>query len=447
MGILSKLVGVFKKHPTLKGDAAAYAEGANKSFDATYNEFIQSVETIDRIIRLHANVMSLLKPKIMKADNKGKLKPLKVKNLNLEFPNETDTRVDFLRKLGVSLFSQGASIIVGESSKGLVNLYNIDVSKVTIETSTSKLIESFTYTASDGTELTYKPKDVIYINDSIDISNLTYSLSRLKSLNDVILVQAGIVAKVKDSIQGGAKDSFIVSAKDPLSQDTQNAVKASFDKFMQSTSSSTLLLNMDLAFHQVSNSMTGAEMLEFFTKVNQMMIDHFNIPPALIGDNSTGGANKNEELLYSLKVWFTTMVKPIISNIELNFTRYLQNTLGLQNAVLVLSSEDIDILDDPIDTKVDRALKLHKAGLMSINEARELCELDRLDAESADLHFLAQYLLGSAPITVERFDDEVERMLQLGASTSQSDSNPSGNSGGEDNTNNITGSRGGPQGV
>ena len=449
MGLLNNLTESFKvlvglKHPTLKGDAASYADGANKTFDSVYNEYIQSVETIDRVIRVHANVLSLLKPKVYKTDSKGKLTPLTVKNMDFNFINEVDTRVDFLRKLGVSLYSQGAGIIVGESTKGKVNLYTINVANVKINTSSSKLIESFVYTAGDGNELEYKPKDVIYINDSIDPSNLTYSLSRLKSLNDVIQIQAGIVTKVKDSIQGGAKDSFIISAKDPMSKDTQSAIKAGFDAFMKSTASSTLLINSDLNFKTVGNSMTGAEMLNFFTKVNQMMIEHYNIPPALIGDYATAGANKNEELLYSLRVWFTTMVKPVITNIELNFTRYLVDTLGIKNAVFVLDTSDVDILEDPIDSKVDRAIKLHKAGLMSFNEARKVCELEELKDDSANLHFLPQYLTGSAPISVENFTAEVERFLQ--GSTSSTDTTATGSSGGEDNTNIITESRGGTQG-
>ncbi len=444
MNIFKSIKNLFTKHPTLKGDFAAYADGANKSFDSAYTEFVTSVETIDRIIRVHSNVISLLKPSFYKVDNKGQLKPLKVKNINLDFPNEVDTKVDLLRKLGSTIYTQGAGMLIGESKKGSVNFYNVDVAKITIESTSTDLIKAFIYTGSDSIEYTYKPEDVIYINDSIDPSNLTYSLSRLKSLNDVILVQAGIVAKVKDSIQGGAKDSFIVSAKDPLSMDSKNAIKVAFDNFMKSTSSSTLLLNTDLQFHQVSNSMTGAEMLSFFTTVNKLMLEHFNIPPALIGDYGNG-ANKNEELLYSLKVWYTTMVKPVVQNIELNFTRYLQNKLGLQNAILVLSTEDIDILDDPIDVKVDRATKLHKAGLMSTNEARELCELERIDNPSADLHFLAQYLTGSAPISIENFDVEVERLLQMSGTSNATDA--SGNSGGEDNTNIITGSRGGQQGA
>ena len=438
------LSSVSTKHPTIKADYADYSEGNNNSFDIKYNESIQQVETIDRIIRLHANIFSLMKPEIYKEDAKGKLSPFKIKNLDLNFLNEVDTRVDFLRKLGVSLYSQGAALIVGESTKAKINLYNINMANIKIETSSNKLIKSFIYKGADGLEITYKPEQVMYINDSIDPSNLLYSLSRLQSLNDVIQMQANIVRKTKDTLSGGAKDSFIVSAEAPMSKDTQDTIKKKFDAFIKSEAASSLLLNTKLNVHQVGNSMSGSEMLQFFTEVNQMMIAHFNIPPALMGYYGVSGANKNEELIYSLRVWFTTMVRPIMTNIELNFTRYFRETLGLNGAVFKFNLSDLDMLDDPIDIKVDRAIRLHKSGIMSYNEARELAELEKLSNASADLHFLPQFLTGSAPISLENFDSEVERYLQ---SSNRLDAPlPAGNSGDEDNTNVITDSRGGAQG-
>lgn len=432
------------KHPTLAADFSAYASGANKTFEATYNDYLKTVETIDRAIRIHANIFSLMKLNIFKEDNKGVLSELKVKNFDKRYPNEIDTIVDFTRKLAVSVYSQGAGLVVGETKAGMLNLYTIDIANVKIESTKSEMIKSFIYTGKDGSEIPYKPTDCIYINDSIDPSSLTYSLSRLKSLNDVIQIQAGIVAKTKEMSAGAAKDSFIVSAENPMSKDNQKVIKQAFDTFMTSAGASSLFLNSKLNYHQVGNSMSATEMLSFFTAVNKLMLDHYNLPPAILGDYSASGANKNEELIYSLRVWFTTMVRPVIHNIELGFTRYFRNTLGLKNAVVKFDLTDLDILDDPIDIKVDRALKMHKAGLMSFNEARSLCELPPLDVDSANLHFLPQYLTGSAPISVENFDSEVERLLQ-GVNNTASVSDASGNAGGADNTNVTSGSRGGQQ--
>lgn len=440
-----RIEDIIVKQPTIKNDFIAYTAGANNTFDSDIQSYIQQVETIERAVRLISNVMSMCNFKTFKESGKGAIKPVVVKNVDLMFLNETDTHIDFKRKMASSLFTQGASIIIAEkntdkNSQADMNFYAYDPSKFDIESDGSKLITSFIYKAEDGTNIPYRPEDIIYINDSIDPTNLLYSLSRLQALNDVIQIQAGIVSKTKEFTQGGAKDSAIISAKDPIGEKQQKAIKSAFDNFMASTSSKTMLINTDLTVTKMTNAMTGTEMLAFFKEINQVILDQFNLPPALLGDYSNAGANKNEELLFSLRVWFTTMLKPILENIGLQFTRYFRNILGLKGIIVKLDYSEIDILDDFIDAKVDRAIKLHKEGLCSLNEARELAELPRIEAPAADLHFFPAFLLGSAPVSVENFDKEVERMLQGAQTGTQL---PAGNAGGTDNTSVVDSTRGG----
>lgn len=430
------------KHPTIENDVIAYSSGSGKTFSTTYTSFVTSVETIERAIRLVSNIMSLCKYKVYK-ENKDELKPMTVKNIDLEFPNEVDSYVDFNRKLAVSIFTQGAGVIVAETNKGMTNFYILDPAAIEIESDGKNLIDRFVYVAKDGNRITYKAKDVIYINNSIDPSNLIYSLSSLQALNDVVQIQAGLVGRIKEYAQGAAKESAIVSAEAPMSKDNQDKLKAAFDKFMASTSSTTLLLNTKLDVKQLSNSMNVGEMLSFFTTVNNIMLSQYNIPPHLLGDLSRQGANKSDEVLYALKIWFTTNLRPVLTNVELQFTRYFRNILGLKNARVKFDINEIDILDDFIERKTDRAIKLSKAGLVSVNEARNMVEISSVNAPAADLHFMPAYLLGSAPVSIENFDTEVERLLQ-GVNTTAS-ALPAGNAGDVDNTNVVTDSRGGPQ--
>jgi len=441
-----------RKHPTVEADAQAYASGAQKTFDAEYNEFIRNVETVDRAIRTIANIASLATFKTYSKNDKGERKPAKIKNVDLELINETDSSVDFLRKLFVSIFSQGAGVIVTEegtrvSGESLINFYSLDVARVSVESDGKALLSEFVYQSELGDELRYDANKVIYINDSIDPSNLLYSLSRLKSLNDVILMQAGIVRSTKELASGGAKDSHIISSEAPISERNMEKIKAAFDAFTASAGSSSLFMNTGLNVHKVGNSMSGAEMLNFFSKLNEIMLSQFNLPTFLLGDYSKTGANKNEELLYALRVFFTTQMRPVFKNIALQFTKFFREQLQIKNVTVEFSFDEIDILDEPIEAKTERALKLNKQGLISINEAREMVELSPLDAEAANKHFLPAYLLSSVPVSVESYDDEMERFLMTQGSSNGGDEPemPSGASGDEDNTNVETDSRGGSQ--
>ena len=157
-----KISDIVQKQPTIKNDFIAYTSGSNKTFDENIQNYIQEVETIERAIRVICNIVSMCSFTTYKESGKGTIKPVTIKNVDLMFPNETDTHIDFKRKMASSLFLQGASIIIAEKNKDKyltsdVNFYAYDPSKFTIESDGSKLISSFIYTAEDGTQIPYKP--------------------------------------------------------------------------------------------------------------------------------------------------------------------------------------------------------------------------------------------------------------------------------------------------
>ena len=98
----------------------------------------------------------------------------------------------------------------------------------------------------------------------------------------------------------------------------------------------------------------------------------------------------------------------------------------------------------PEELQVTMVLSQHKAGLLTLNEARELLDMPKRDDKAADKIYMPAYLLGGAPVSYDDYDSDLERMLNLG-SMGVEDSEASGNAGGEDNTNVETETRGGEQ--
>ena len=446
------LNSIRQKHPTIAYDSMAYASGGKKTFSKTFTTLIQNVETVDLAIRTISNVISLCDMNLYKVDTKGVKKPANVKNIDLEFPNESDSGVDFLRKLAVNIFSQGAGLIVTEEGKRgklpgkMINFYALDVAKVEAESDGKRLISQFKYAAEGGTDVYYKAEDCIYINDSIDPSNLLYSLSRLKSLNDVILMQAGIVTQTKEMLSGGSKDASIISSDAPISDRNMKIIKTEFDAFMQSATSSSLFMNTPLNITKVGNAMSGREMIELLTYVNTLMLEHFAIPPYLLGKFKSG-ANRNTEITYANRIFFSMQIKPVLKNIERQFTRFLREQMGLKNTVMEFSYDDLDILRLPYEEEVEVTLKQLKAGSITLNEARDKMEYTPVVSDAADKVFMPAYLLGSAPVSYNDYDSDLERLLNLGGVTDpKDDALPEGNAGGDDNENVETGSTGGNDG-
>ena len=443
------LSSIRDKHPTIAYDAVAYEAGAKKTAEDTNTNYLKSVETLDLAVRTIANVISLCDMTLIKTDTKGKEVKANVKNIDMEFPNETDSSVDFLRKLAVNIYTQGAGLIVTEEGKRgklpgkMINFYALDVARIEAISDGKKLISEFKYNSEDGGEVFFKAEDCVYINDSIDPSNLLYSLSRLKALNDVVLMQGGIVRQTKELLSGGAKDASIISSDSPISERNMRVIKKEFDTFMTSATSSSMFLNTPLNITKIGNSMSGKEMIELLLALNTMMIEAFAIPGALLG-RSNGGANRSTDITYSIRVFFSMQIKPVLKNIEKQLTRFLREQMGLKNISMKFKYDDLDILKLAEEEQSALILAQLKGGLISLNEAREKTEYIPVDGDAANNVFMPAYLLGGSPVSYNNFDEDLARYLDK-QGVGASDSLPAGNAGGEDNTNVVTDSRGGTQ--
>jgi len=435
-------MGFFKnifaeKNPTIKEDSVAYVSGGSKTYTSDYNDWLNSVEVLDKAIRIFANVASMAKMNVYKDDGKGNTdkKPLKIKNVDLVYAiNEVDSQPDFYRKVFSSLATQGASVIIAEKSKKtkMIAFYPYDPAKFAIEASESAVLDKFVYTSESGAEIEFKPDDVIYTNSTIDVTNLVYAVSRLKALNDLLNMQANIMKQTNEFYEAGSKDSVIISPKEPMSADNAEALKTVFNEFIQSRQTRTLFLNTDIDVQSVSNAQSPTDIMNSLTKINEFIIEAFGIPPYLYG-NYAGYVN-DAAVKTASRLFFEIQLKPLFKSFDFQMTKYFRNTLGLKNAVVESSFENIEILADSLETKVEHASSLYKLGLLSINEARKMVELEELDAEAANNHFLPAYLTGAAPVPIEKYDEMLASGFFDDATMSgEGEGSGTGASGGKDN--------------
>lgn len=433
------------KNPTIKEDYTAYENGANKTFDDTYEEYMQSVETLDAVVRTCANIASMATMSVMKEDTKGEQKPYKIKNIDLKYDiNETDSQTDFLRKVFASIMTQGAAIIIASKGpSGNINFYPYDTTKFAI-TATEKATSSlFTYTTETGQEIDFKPKDVVYINNTIDITNLVYPISRLKALNDLLTMQGFLVLNQKEFYGSGAKDSVIISPKEPIAAEKITQIQAAFNTFIQSSKTQAMYLNADIDIQSVSTAQSPLEVLTAITKINSQVLRAFGMPEYLLGDYQ--GYVSDAAVVKASQIFFQIQLRPIFNSVAHQMTKYFRQTLKLQNAVVTFDFKDIDILSDSMEAKMAVVEKAYKLGIMSINEARVQLEMDELETEEANLHFLPAYLLSSSPVAIEEYSEVKDQLFAQEAANPNeevdgmdADGTGSGSTGGDDNEPNDT---------
>jgi len=444
LNLFKKAPEVYTKVPTVKQDAIAYANGGKKTYTSTYNTYVESVEALDKAIRIIANIAATAKLEIFK-DSNGVLKPLKVKNVDFLYnTNDQDSSSDLFSMIFGSIFTQGAAIILTEDNKKtkFKNFFSYDVSKFRVETTEQRLVDKFVYVAEGGSEVIYKPEDLIYIAPRVLSSNLIYATSRLKALNDMLTLQSNLMLQTNAYYSSGGKNSAIISPKEPMGSDKASQLKAAFDQFLQTPATKTLFINTEVDVATVTNAQSPSQIMDALVTINNLVIEQFGIPAYLYGNYK--GYVSDAAVVTASRLFFQIQLKPVFQSIEYQFTRYFRNTLGIKDCVLKFNFNDIEILEDSLQVKVEDASKMWKLGLISLNEAREMCELPILPDDAADYRFLPAYLLGQRPVTIENYEEDMTNLFINGIIPNTT---TSGATGGGDNANLITGSTGGPGNV
>jgi len=430
------------KTPTVKQDYVAYAQGANSEYDSTYTDYVESVEALDKAIRIIANIASMAKIETFSELSTGKLKPMKVKNIDFAYnTNDQDSQHDLLSMVFGSIFTQGAAIVLTEDNKAtrFKNFFSYDVSRFKVYAKENNLFDSFVYSSEGGQELIYKPTDLIYIAPRISSSNLIYAVSRLKALNDMLLLQSNIMRQSNEYYASGGKKSAIISPKEPMGIEKAGQLKTAFDSFLQTPATKTLFINTEVDVKEISSAQSPREIMEALKAINGLLIEQFGLPPYLYGDFS--GYVNDAAVITACRLFFQIQMMPVFRSVEYQFTRYFRNTLKIKGAVVKLNFEDIEILKDDLKVKTDRAQGLLKQGIISFNEARGMCELPLLPDEAANLNYLPAYLTGQYPVSIQNYASDMDKLFVTNGLDTPT---PDVAAGGADNENVVTGSTGGP---
>jgi len=150
----------------------------------------------------------------------------------------------------------------------------------------------------------------------------------------------------------------------------------------------------------------------------------FGLPAYLLGDYD--GYVSDAAVVKASQIFFQIQIRPVFKSLAHQMTKYFRTTLKLKDAIVDFNFEDIDILHDSLETKMAITEKAYKLGLLSINEAREQLELEPLDTEEANLHFLPAYLLSSTPVAIENYGEVKDTLFAAETSEEGTDAEVAG---------------------
>lgn len=415
------------KHPSLVTDEMSYQNGGNNPVKNAYKNYISSVQPLDNAIRILGNIASGARFEYYKKQKNGKKKKVKVAQFDDLFMNDYQSISDFIRLCITTLASYDALYIVGEKSKdpnrkGLIDLFILDNNRLEIEPSHTNTIKHYTYRGATGQEIEYEPEEVIYISMNSDVTNILYSLPRLRSLNSLVESYLNSNSYFNTSAKSGGKRSAIVTGESFMNDDERKEVKKALNKFFNSTDPRILMLDEDLDVNIMSDTTSASQLLDTLTYINKTFYEHYQIPKILLGDYSE--ASTDSVVRLTARIFFSTVLKPWFQTLSLHLSRYGRQQLGIQDFWVEVDYSGIDILEDSFRDTVELGLDMQRQGNISADEFRETVGLDPINSKWSGLHMVSQFLTGKEPLSFENLDDDIQQYSTDGQNITSSDVPP-----------------------
>ena len=399
-------------------EKANYAMGSNKPLTRSYKSYLENISKLDNVIRTCASIASQASFKYYTEDNKGKLKPKKIKQIDNLMMNDYMSEGDFLFELFGTLLTYEKTLIIPEQSKhpnraGLIDFNIMPDPNYRAEAGDNKTIDKFIYKSSLGQEIEFNSEDVIYITRNINASNLLYAMPRLKALQGRLNNILNIDGFIEEYTKSGGKSSVIIGHDGLLNESQKREVENSFRRFFDSQSPKAMTMPADkFNIEKVSDGMSTSGVIDMFNTLSEEVMEMYNVPEYLLGKYSS--STQGETAKTAARIFFEITLRPLFRSVETAFTVYFRNVLGLKNARVKFDFSEIGVLEDSDTDKLEFATTANKQGLISQNEAREHIGYERLPYEAADSYFAPAYLLSNLPVRYDQFEEDIANKLDTG---------------------------------
>ena len=156
----------------------------------------------------------------------------------------------------------------------------------------------------------------------------------------------------------------------------------------------------------------------------QRVLRVFKVNALVLGGENTSTTHPQE----LMKVVYNTAVRPYLYKIQDSMTMFLRRKFKDDTLVFEFDLDRVVELDTSLDVKASSSKTLYATGVASLNEARNLVGLPKIEAENADKNVLAAYLFGDNFTYIQ--DAGKEPTTSTGTNTNQpsGSTNPEGGS-------------------
>jgi len=348
-----------------------------------------------------SDIISQLKIKAYKVDNKGKKQPYKNKVLLkwLEQPNPYQSMNDILYVYSQSYFLAGNAYLTFEKVGTNYEGWILNPTQTKIVPDEKNYIKGFIYSDT----VAYDVNEVLHFKNSV-LVNEYYGQSYLAALADPLSIESYGIEDLKSFYANSLVAQGIFTSEYPLTKEQIEALKEQFKALYGQGGSERyghIIAPNGLDYKPLKFSPKDAMLIEALQISEERIYKVFRLNPLLLGIPAKGSSTSASGIAELKKIYINNFIRPIMSRMISQWQTFFRRVLKDDTLVLEADYSSIPEVNTALEEKIGAVKQAVSLGILSINEARQIFGFDEIQGELADKHFVASYLYGTEPTLLE----------------------------------------------
>ena len=252
------------------------------------------------------------------------------------------------------LLNGNAYAYINKRRNTVKSLNYVDCSNILITKNVDPIFKDYNISVQGQT---YKPFEFLKIMKST--KDGARGVGIIEENNELLKVAYTTLKFEQNLVSTGGNKKGFINAKNRLTKEAIDALKAAWDKFYSNNEEKMIILNDGLTFQEASNTSVEMQLNENKNSINNSILDIFGVPTA-----------------WNWETFIKTAIMPILKTIECALNRDL--LLEKEKKSLYFAFDTKEIIKGDIKTRFEAYKTALDSNLMQIDEVRYLEDLEPL---------------------------------------------------------------------
>lgn len=252
------------------------------------------------------------------------------------------------------LLNGNAYAYINKRRNAVRSLNYVDCSNILITKNSDPIFKDYNISVNGQT---YKPFEFLKIMKST--KDGARGVGIIEENNELLKVAYTTLKFEQNLVSTGGNKKGFINAKNRLTKEAIDALKAAWDKFYSNNEEKMIILNDGLTFQEASNTSVEMQLNENKNSINNSILDIFGVPTT-----------------WNWETFIKTAIMPILKTIECALNRDL--LLEKEKKSLYFAFDTKEIIKGDIKTRFEAYKTALDSNLMQIDEVRYLEDLEPL---------------------------------------------------------------------